>query len=161
MIQEQEQTEPEKAEKAATYGEGESEATYAEPQAAETQGQDKLRKEAAKYRRRLRETEAERDQLAARNSDLERAEVERQITGPGGLASASDLWTAGVQLADLRGEDGGLDPEKVKEARDKVLSEHPHWREPTKTSMDGGVRGMVPEGPPSFGGAIKQAAGLE
>ena len=88
-----------------------------------------------------------------------RAEVERQVTGAGGLQSASDFWTAGVKLDDLRAEDGGLDPEKVKAERDRVLSEHPHWRETPADAMDGGVRELAPAGPPAFGEAMKRAAG--
>jgi hypothetical protein len=77
------------------------------------------------------------------------------------MTSASDLWTAGVQLADLRGKDGSLDQAKIKEAqeaRDRVLAEHPHWRQ-APIDFGGGVREPAPEAGPSFGSALKRAAG--
>ena len=79
----------------------------------------KLRREAAGYRRRLRETEAEREKLRARLEQSDRADVERLVTGDGGSPNAEDFWLA-VQLDDLRDEDGALDPAKVKAARDRV-----------------------------------------
>ena len=113
----------------------------------------KLKKEAANYRHKLRDAEAERDRLATRITDYDRAEVERQVTGQGGLQNAADFWLA-VQLDDLRDEQGALDPAKVKAARDRILSEHPHWREPGP-SFDGGAREPAPAPGPSFGEALK------
>jgi hypothetical protein len=117
----------------------------------------KVRREAAGYRRKLRDTEAERDQLAARLTDYDRAEVERQVTEQGGLQNAADFWLA-VQLDELRDDVGALDPEKVKAARERVLPERPHWRQPSP-SFDGGAREPVRKGGPNFGEAIKRAAG--
>ncbi|WP_142391347.1 hypothetical protein [Mycobacterium sp. ENV421] len=71
-------------------------------------------REAAKYRRRLRDTEAERDALAARVEALQRAEVERQAT-VGGLKPAA-LWASGTELAGLLGDDGTVDESKVSAA---------------------------------------------
>jgi hypothetical protein len=116
----------------------------------------KLRKEAAKYRTRLREVEAERDKLARRVSDYERAEVERQVAGGGGLRNAADFWLAGVSLDDLRDEDGKLDAEKVNAAKKRVVSEHPHWSEPAP-DFNGGARPDEQPSAPSFGEAVKQA----
>jgi hypothetical protein len=70
-------------------------------------------KEAARYRRRLRSTEQERDQLAERVTALQRAEVER-------LATADDLrpaalW-ASAELGDLLSDDGTVDEAKVSQA---------------------------------------------
>lgn len=70
--------------------------------------------EAAKYRRRLRDAEAERDQLAQRVESMQRAEVER-------LATAADLrpaalWASGLELADLLSDDGTVDAAKVSTA---------------------------------------------
>lgn len=115
-------------------------------------------REAAKYRRRLRETEAERDKAVERAAALERAEVERSVTGEGGLANADDFWLAGVSLDDLRNEDGGLDSEKVEQARDRVLGEHPNWRRQPAPDFGGGVREpAIEDRTPSFGKAMKQA----
>jgi len=116
----------------------------------------KLRKEAANYRRRLRETETERDQLRARVDQADRQAVEREIGGPGGLAKAEDFWLAGVGLDELRDDEGGLDSDKVRAARDAVLADHPHWRE-AQPDFDGGAR-QSPPGKPSFGAALKQTA---
>ncbi|CAN5830575.1 hypothetical protein BH24ACT3_BH24ACT3_11450 [soil metagenome] len=77
-------------------------------------------REAAKYRRKLRDTEAERDTLRGQVEGLQRAEAERiagqHITKPEGM------W-AGVELADLLDEAGAVDGEKVnaaaKDARER------------------------------------------
>lgn len=116
----------------------------------------KARKEAATYRRRLRETESERDRLRARVDQADRESVEREIGGPGGLAKAEDFWLAGVGLDELRDDDGGLDRDKIKAARDAVLADHPHWRQPPP-DFDGGAR-QSPPGKPSFGAALKGTA---
>ncbi len=113
--------------------------------------QPALRKEAAKYRVRLREVEAERDSLAERLAGQQRTEVERLATqvGAGGmrmLASGADLWAAGVVLGDLVDEDGQIDPELVKAAVGRVLTEHPHWAH-RWPSLNGGVRTTAEAGP--------------
>lgn len=71
-------------------------------------------REAAKYRRRLRDAEAERDQLAEQIVAWQRAEVERQATA-GGLKPAA-LWASGTELAGLLGDDGTVDESKVSAA---------------------------------------------
>lgn len=71
-------------------------------------------REAAKYRRRLREAEAERDQLAERIEAMTRAEVERLATADSLRPAA--LWASGVELADLVAEDGTVDGSKVSAA---------------------------------------------
>ncbi|WP_163723151.1 hypothetical protein [Mycolicibacterium psychrotolerans] len=70
-------------------------------------------REAAKYRRRLRDVEAERDTLKATVAALQRAEVDR-------LATADDLrpaalW-ASAELGDLLSDDGTVDEAKVSQA---------------------------------------------
>jgi hypothetical protein len=71
-------------------------------------------REAAKYRRRLREAEAERDQLAEQIEAMRRAEVERLATADSLRPAA--LWASGVELSDLVAEDGTVDESKVSEA---------------------------------------------
>lgn len=119
-----------------------------------------LRREAARYRTRLREAEQQRDQSTARLADMQRAEVERTVTtGPRPLANGADLWTGGVSLEELLDDNGALDSAKLEAARERVLSEHPNWRAPT-TGFDGGVRGPAPSAL-SFGEALKDVrAGL-
>ncbi|BBZ63421.1 hypothetical protein [Mycolicibacterium monacense] len=72
---------------------------------------DNGNREAAKYRRRLRDTEAERDTLAARLEGMQRAEAER-LAGKM-LAKGAALWAGGTTIADLLNEAGELDPDKV------------------------------------------------
>jgi len=73
----------------------------------------------------LRGVETERDGLAARIAGFERAEVERLAAGK--LAKPDELWLAGVELDDLRADDGQLDPDKVAAAIDEVIGQRPHW----------------------------------
>lgn len=70
-------------------------------------------KEAARYRRRLRETEQERDTLKATVVALQRAEVDRLATA-NGLKPAA-LWSS-AELGDLLSDDGAVDAEKVSAA---------------------------------------------
>lgn len=88
-----------------------------------------LQAENFKQREKRRETEAERDKLAATVAALQRAEVEKlaATTGKRVLANAPDLWLAGVKHEDLLAEDGTVDPAKVRAAVEGVLAERPHW----------------------------------
>lgn len=72
----------------------------------------KAGKEAAKYRRQLRDTEAERDTLKEQVTGL-RKHIAETLSG---LTKPSALWAAGVEVDDLLNEDGHVDPTKVKEA---------------------------------------------
>lgn len=71
-------------------------------------------REAAKYRRRLRSAEAERDRLAGQVESLQRAAVERLATADKLRPAA--LWASGAELADLLGDDGTVDTSKVSDA---------------------------------------------
>lgn len=101
---------------------------------------DQPSNEAAKYRRRLRETEAQRDTLTATLEVYRRREVEAAAE-VAGLARGADLFDTGVQLADFIGDDGVVDGGKVAEAAAAVLAERPHWRA-QQPSMDLGPRGL-------------------
>jgi hypothetical protein len=83
-----------------------------------------LSREAASYRRRLRETETERDQLRTRLESYERAEVER-LAGGAGLQVAGDIWTFGATLETLRGEDGSIDSEAVDGLVKEIVHDRP------------------------------------
>jgi len=74
----------------------------------------KAGREAARYRVRLRETEAERDQLRSLVETLQRAEAERAVSDV--LRVPAGLWTAGTALADLLDDQGRVDPEKASAA---------------------------------------------
>lgn len=87
----------------------------------------KANHEAAKYRRRLREVEAERDAGAERLAAMQRREVERLAGGEGALADGSDLFAFGAELGDLLDSETGLpDEAKVTEAVKTLTAERPH-----------------------------------
>ncbi|NYI78709.1 hypothetical protein [Nocardioides panzhihuensis] len=71
-------------------------------------------REAAKYRRRLRDTEADRDRLASQVEALQRTEINRLAVAEGIKAEA--LWASGATLAELLADDGNVDPAKVTKA---------------------------------------------
>ena len=75
------------------------------------QPEPKPAREAAKYRRQLRETETERDDLRARIETMQRTEAERLASQH--IAKGEALWASGTQLEDLLDERGNLDPLKV------------------------------------------------
>lgn len=80
--------------------------------------------EAAKYRRQLRDVEADRDQLASTVLAFQRAEAEA-LAGEV-LVKGSDLWLIGTELTDLLSEDGRIDPAKVTAAIEGALSDRPY-----------------------------------
>lgn len=79
-------------------------------------------REAAKYRRKLRDTEAERDALATRLETMQRTEAER-IAGEV-LAKGAALWIDGTTLADLLDEDGDLDATAVRNRAEQIRKEY-------------------------------------
>jgi hypothetical protein len=82
--------------------------------------------------------------------ELERAEAERLASeGPFWMIQPADLWAVGVTLADVRGNDGRLDPRKFKDVVNEVLSERPTWRRPVDLGQ--GARGMPPIEEPKVG----------
>jgi hypothetical protein len=83
-----------------------------------------LSREAASYRRRLRETETERDDLRGRPEGYERDHVER-IAGDAGLQVPGDVWTFGATLDTLRGEEGSIDPEAVSGLVAEIVKDRP------------------------------------
>lgn len=85
------------------------------PQAT-TEGQEEPQeedgnREAARYRRRLRDTEADRDRLAAQVEALQRAEINRLAEREGIKPEA--LWASGAKLAEMLTADGAVDPGRV------------------------------------------------
>lgn len=97
-------------------------------------------REAAKYRRRLRETEAERDGLAARVERQQLREVDRLAAER--LAEPGDLrMIGGAQLEQLLTEDGDIDPAAVAAAVDELLTTRPGLaRQPVRRMPDLGQR---------------------
>lgn len=140
-----EEIEAEASEQLATAHDAGGEDPAATGQDGETGDDDSPNREAARYRRQLREAEAERDTLRGHVEEMQRREAGRIATeGEDALADAADLWRGEVQLADLLDDAGALDAEKVAEARDRVVAGHPHWRRPHRPSGgDGGARGSA------------------
>lgn len=105
------------------------EGTETGPEAGEGADTAALRREAANYRTRLRDTEAERDKLAATVATFQRRDVEALAASGEGkkLGAGSDLWVAGVKVEELLAEDGTVDPTKVSAAVAQVLTDHPNW----------------------------------
>lgn len=86
-----------------------------EPELTEATPGDKAAREAAKYRRRLREVEAERDRLAAQLEAFQRGEIAR-LAYENYNVKGEALWAAGYTVADLVDADGRPDENKVREA---------------------------------------------
>ena len=80
-----------------------------------------------RYREQLRAAEAERDTLRNTVESMQRREVERLAADH--LTKPAALWTAGVELSSLLGEDGTVDPDLVlaaaQDARQQLGLEDP------------------------------------
>ncbi len=127
-------------------------------------------REAAKYRRQLRETQTSLDAATARVEAMQRAEVER-IAGAD-LATPGDLWLTGPDLADLLDDVGRGSVTRVgdlagalhaaAEASGGRLSAADldayavRERAPLRASYRGAE--LVTNPPPSFGGSLVVAA---
>lgn len=92
---------------------------------AETTDSSAVR-DVAKYRKRAQAAEKERDQLGERLTRMQRAEAERLAAEH--LKDGTDLWRDGAQLADLLDDDANVDPTKITEATQTLVTAHPHWR---------------------------------
>lgn len=84
-----------------------------------------VRAEAAKYRTRLRDAEADRDAIGERLAEAQRREVSRQVGDR--MHDPDDLWMAGTDVADMLDDDGNIDPERVTLALDELKDARPHW----------------------------------
>lgn len=90
------------------------------PPVDEAQGNDEAQendkaaesREAAKYRTRLRDAEAQRDDLAQQLEESRKQIVE----GMSRLTRPEALWVAGIDVNDLLDDAGRIDPGKVSEA---------------------------------------------
>lgn len=100
-------------------------------------------REAAKYRRQLREAQTERDTLRGRVEAMQRLEVQRLAAAD--LAAPADLWLTGTALPDLLDDNGDVDTAKVTDTIQRIIGDRPSWRAaPAPPSFDGGVRATVP-----------------
>lgn len=95
--------------------------------------------EAARYRVRLREVEAERDfmakRLAAAHERIVNTEAAKHFADP------RDFWST-TTLPDLLNESLSVDADKLDAAIDAALEAKPHWRKPASvTESTSSVRG--------------------
>ena len=81
----------------------------------------KARKEAAKYRERLRDAETQRDTAQSQVEALQKQIIESHATTLGIKPAA--LWAAGHTIADLTTEEGIIDPETINEAVEKTRTD--------------------------------------
>ena len=116
-------------------------------------GDAKLRREASRYRRQLREAEGERDGLRGRVEAMQRAEVERLAADR--IAVPADVWLAGTSLPDMLDEDGNVDQAKVTDRIGQILTDRPGWRRQSAPSFDGGVRATAPSTGPTWFDALR------
>ncbi len=110
-----------------------------------------VREEAKKYRHRLRETEQRVTGLQERVDRHDRAAVERMAGER--LNAPDDIWLV-HDVADFRGDDGGLDEAKVAAALEEIASTRTHWLKPAP-NYDGGPRKPVKQ-PETFGAVLKR-----
>lgn len=112
---------------------------------------DRPGREAAKYRRQLREVQAEAEQLRSQLEVMRRREAERLAVlpvGPAtmGLHDGRDLWLSGIEPDALVGDDGTVDPGLVAEAVRALGADRPHLLQKVP-DYDAGVRaGVGPHG---------------
>jgi hypothetical protein len=110
-----------------------------EPQDGDGDTVASLRREAAGYRTRLRDTEAERDDLRQRVDRMERSEVLR-LAGAAGFSQPDDVLMFATDLDQLRSDTGELDTGRVTDLAQRVLSERPGLRRPGVDVYGGGSR---------------------
>ncbi len=64
--------------------------------------------------------------MAEQVQALQTGEVERQVADA--LEDPSDLWRDGLTLAEVTGDDGRVDVDKLDAAVLQVATDHPGWR---------------------------------
>jgi hypothetical protein len=101
-----------------------------EPDTGDSPDDTGLSRRDVRYREKLRTAEAERDTLRQNLEAMQRREVERLASEH--LTKPAALWTVGVELPALLGEDGTVDPDAVctaaLDARQQLGLEDPRAR---------------------------------
>lgn len=95
-----------------------------------TEATPAARREAAKWRRRTRDAEAQIETLTGRLAVVQRAQAE-QIAAEH-LADGADMWKDGATIEELLDDEGNLDAEKVAELAAATAAQHPHWSKRTR-----------------------------
>jgi hypothetical protein len=120
-----------------------------------------LSREAAGYRRRLRETETERDSLRAQLDRLQTVEVER-LARTAGLSEPRDVWAFGASLESLRSDSGEIDPKTVEGLVADILKSRPGLRQQPVGDLGAGrgaaAAGTVRQPPIGLGDLLKPGA---
>ncbi len=125
----------------------------------------KLRSEAAQRRREAKEAGAQLTAMEVELGELREARLHRAVSDANAtrrarLADVSDLWTF-TDTADLVGEDGKPDAERIEAAITELVQRKPHLA----ISPGSPTRGVMPGGPPvaqpSLGAMLGSAARRE
>ena len=99
---------------------------------------DRPGREAAKYRRQLRETETALEAARETATAAQRALVEHLAQTAGRIRPAA-LWASGADLADLLDDSGNVDPGKVAQAADVAARDLGLTRTPRPDPTQGRV----------------------
>ncbi|MFC3299792.1 hypothetical protein FJV46_15010 [Arthrobacter agilis] len=124
-----------------------------EPVEAPDDGKSKAGREAANYRRKLRETEAERDSLAASVDSLQRQLVAGNMP-QGSTLTADALWSTGRAASEFFSEAGELDSAALTSAVRETHSTLGVHFGPDPVREQGQRSGGGPAGP-SWGDALR------
>jgi hypothetical protein len=115
----------------------------------------KARREAANYRKQLRDAEVARDAALERVSRMQRTDVELRLAGK--LADPTDFW-AGNELGGLVDDAGEIDGAKVDAAVAALLTAKPHYAPGPKAGPLPGGRGAPgPAAVPATLGGLMQS----
>lgn len=132
---------------------GESSSDANEPDTADQGDIGKARKEAAKYRTQLRETEAERDQLRDQLAAQRRAIIDHQATARG--VDPQLLDAAGINIDELLDDESQhVDLTKVADFVDETATRFKVARGFT-TNRAQGASGATPPSKPSLADAFR------
>lgn len=110
----------------------------------------KARREAANLRQRLKDAEARIETMATQLAAYDKAEAIR-ILDQVGFADPEDAFLAGLNLDELRREDGALDTDAVRTKGQEILSERRHWTKPQPLDLDQGAGRPLPSPKPGWG----------
>lgn len=106
--------------------------------------------EAARWRTKLRETEAQRDTLADRMIGYQRRECELAIADL--LDEPTDIWEIGqAEVSAFYGDDGALDEAQLRAAAGALCDMRPKLAKPAGPRWQNFGQGMKPPPPPSIG----------
>ena len=95
-----------------------------EQQPAENQPDPSANSEAARWRVKLRDTEAQRDALSEKVTGYQRRDCERVVTDL--LAQPADLWEIGhLEVSEFIGDDGEIDEDELREAANALIEQRP------------------------------------